>query len=665
MQTRLSAVVALIAACGVTVSVASSALAQGATGAARQPASGAARAGGTEPLAQVSLERFMKIRAPGSPSFAPDGTMYVRDWPDGIWQLYRVKGEAAGPGVEMEKLTSYADGLSGYSLSPDGSRILLFHAVGGNENTQISVLDPATGAITPVADDPKVQFQANQWLHDSSGFIFRGNAESPRDFYLYRYDFATGTRTRLLDKPGSWSASDVTHDKGRVLVGEYRSISDTSIYELDVASGTLTDLGMATADGTTAAQALIGYMPGEKQALIGADVENGMRKLYLKDLATGEVTKPIPEIDAYEVDSAVVNMERTLLAVVTNEDGYGTLRLYRLPGFEKVELPPIEQGVVGVNELKGDRITWTLSNARTPGVAFTWTVGGSEPRQVTFADTQGIDLAQFTLPKLVKYRAQDGLEVPAFLYLPPTHVEGTRVPFIANFHGGPEGQWRPTFSAQTQYLLAQGFGIIQPNVRGSTGYGRAFHMMDDYKNRWKSVSDGVDAAKWLVENGYARSGRIATYGGSYGGFMSVATLVEDGMRVERGEQKERLFGAGVNVVGIVNMRTFLEQTSGYRQKLREVEYGPLSDPEFLASVSPINRIDTIHVPMLIAHGLNDPRVPVGEAMQLAVGLMRNGYEPEQLYFPDEGHGFAKLDNRLLFASRMAEFLRRTIGTDAD
>lgn len=663
MQTRLSAVVALIAACGVTVSVASSALAQGATGAARQPASGAARAG--EPLAQVSLERFMKIRAPGSPSFAPDGTMYVRDWPDGIWQLYRVKGEAAGPGVEMEKLTSYADGLSGYSLSPDGSRILLFHAVGGNENTQISALDPATGAITPVADDPKVQFQANQWLHDSSGFIFRGNAESPRDFYLYRYDFATGTRTRLLDKPGSWSASDVTHDKGRVLVGEYRSISDTSIYELDVASGTLTDLGMATADGTTAAQALIGYMPGEKQALIGADVENGMRKLYLKDLATGEVTKPIPEIDAYEVDSAVVNMERTLLAVVTNEDGYGTLRLYRLPGFEKVELPPIEQGVVGVNELKGDRITWTLSNARTPGVAFTWTVGGSEARQVTFADTQGIDLSQFTLPKLVKYRAQDGLEVPAFLYLPPTHVEGTRVPFIANFHGGPEGQWRPTFSAQTQYLLAQGFGIIQPNVRGSTGYGRAFHMMDDYKNRWKSVSDGVDAAKWLVENGYARPGRIATYGGSYGGFMSVATLVEDGMRVERGEQKERLFGAGVNVVGIVNMRTFLEQTSGYRQKLREVEYGPLSDPEFLASVSPINRIDTIHVPMLIAHGLNDPRVPVGEAMQLAVGLMRNGYEPEQLYFPDEGHGFAKLDNRLLFASRMAEFLRRTIGTDAD
>lgn len=631
-----------------------------------------------EPLASISLERFLKIRAPGSPSFAPDGTLYVRDWPDGIWQLYRVMGDSAGPKASTVKLTDYKDGLSGYSLSPDGSKILLFHAVGGNENTQISLLDPkaepgSEGAITPIAADPKVQFAANQWFHDSSGFIFTGNAESPRDFYIYAYDFASAKRTRLLDRAGSWSASDVTLDKSRVLVSEYRSISDTSIYELNTADGSLKDLGMKAVgapEGTTVSQSLVGYMPGEKGVLVLADAEDGMRRLYLKDLATGATTKPISEIDAYEVDGASMNMERTLLAVVTNQDGYGTLRLFRLPSFEKVALPPIEEGVVGVNELKGDRITWSVSNARTPGLAYTWTVpptgtASAKPRQVTFAETQDIDLGQFTLPKLVKFKAADGVEIPAFLYLPPNYVEGTRIPFIASYHGGPEGQWRPTFSAQSQYLLAQGFGMIQPNVRGSTGYGRAFHMLDDYKNRWNSVRDGVDAAKWLVDNGYAKAGRIATYGGSYGGFMSVATLVEDAQRVERGEQKEPLFGAGINVVGIVNMKTFLEQTSGYRQKLREVEYGPLSDPEFLASVSPINQIDKIKVPMLIAHGLNDPRVPVGEAMQLAVGLMERGYEPEQVYFPDEGHGFAKLNNRLIFNQRMVEFLRKSIGTDAE
>ncbi len=629
----------------------------------------------TEPLASIPLERFLKIRAPGSPSIAPDGTLYVRDWPDGIWQLYRVQGPSAGPGAKMTKLTDFKDGLSGYSLSPDGSKILLFHAVGGNENTQISLLDPKAapgdaGAIKPIISNPKVQFAANKWLADSSGFLYSGNAESERDFYLYRYDFATGKTTRLLDRTGSWEADDITADKSRVLVSEYRSISDTSIYELNTADGSMKDLGMKGAEGSTVAQSLVGYMPGEKSVLVLADTEDGKRKLYEKDVASGSTHKPIAEIDAYEIDGASMNTERSLLSVVTNRDGYGTLQLFRLPSFDKIELPAIEDGVIGVNELKSDRITWSVSNARTPGLSYTWSIppagrAADKPRQVTLAETQEIDLTQFTLPKLIKYKANDGLEVPAFLYLPPGYIEGTRIPFIASYHGGPEGQWRPTFSAQNQYLLAQGFGIIQPNVRGSTGYGRAYHMMDDYKGRWKSVSDGVDAAKWLVDNNYAKAGRIATYGGSYGGFMSVATLVEDGMRVERGDQTEPLFGAGINIVGIVNMKTFLEQTSGYRQKLREVEYGPLTDSEFLESVSPINHIEMIKVPMLIAHGLNDPRVPVGEAMQLAVGLMSRGYEPEQIYFPDEGHGFAKLSNRLIFSQRMVEFLRKSIGTDAE
>jgi dipeptidyl aminopeptidase/acylaminoacyl peptidase len=157
-------------------------------------------------------------------------------------------------------------------------------------------------------------------------------------------------------------------------------------------------------------------------------------------------------------------------------------------------------------------------------------------------------------------------------------------------------------------------------------------------------------------------GKIATYGGSYGGFMSVACIVEDQERVERGERKDRLFGACVDVVGIVNMKGFLEKTSGYRRKLREVEYGPLTDPEFLASISSINKVDKIHVPVFVAHGFNDPRVPVQEAMQLATALKERGMEPRMFVAPDEGHGFAKLDNRIYFSERMAQFLEETIGS---
>jgi dipeptidyl aminopeptidase/acylaminoacyl peptidase len=254
--------------------------------------------------------------------------------------------------------------------------------------------------------------------------------------------------------------------------------------------------------------------------------------------------------------------------------------------------------------------------------------------------------------------------------MPAGAGKGHPVPFVANYHGGPEGQHRPIFDKTVQYLVSQGFGVILPNVRGSSGYGRAYLMMDDYKKRWDSVKDGVAAAQWLVDQGYATPGKMATYGGSYGGFMSVACLVEDQQEVDSGAHKQRLFGAGIDVVGIVNMKTFLEQTSGYRRKLREVEYGPLTDPDFLDSISSIKKVDKINVPMFIAHGFNDPRVPVGEAMQLSIALKEKAVRekkpenmPHLFIAPDEGHGFQKLNNRLYFAEYMAGFLKQTIGKE--
>ena len=612
-----------------------------------------------------TLEKFMKIRTPGAATLAPDGTLYVRDNPDGIFQLYRVEGEkgkqVAGDPTKMTKLTNYTDGLSGYTVSPDGKTILLLHAFGGNENTQISLFNGTANSTTPLAENPKVQHAINAWLDDSSGFVYTANDESPSDFYIYRYDLATKKKTKLLGKAGSWSASDVSEKADKLLVDEFKSASDSAIYELDVASGNLTAMSPQPA-GKTANNGVVGYLPGEKGILLTSDFGGDSVQLYLRD-SNGKLSEPIAEIKGKEVDGAAINQERTLLAVSTNEDGYGVMHLYKLPSFEKVELPPIEKGIASFSSIRGNQVSWTLTNARTPGLAYVWTVG--EPfntvRLITTCDTQGIDLASFTLPELIKYKSFDGTMIPAFVYVPSNFKKGSPIPFVVNYHGGPEGQHRPSFDRTTQYLLSEGFGVIQPNVRGSSGYGRAFQMMDDYKKRWDSVRDGVDAAQWLVDNGYATPGKISTYGGSYGGFMSVACIVEDQERVDAGKQKQRLFGGGINVVGIVNVKTFLEQTSGYRRKLREAEYGPLSDPEFLASVSSIHRIDKINVPMMIAHGLNDPRVPVGEAMQLAIGLKQKGMTPVEFYAPDEGHGFAKLSNRLLFTKEMAKFLKTNIG----
>jgi len=623
-----------------------------------------------------TIEQFLKIRTPGAPVMLPDGSLLYRDWPDGVYQLYRaVPKNPSNPSyapddVTVSKLTNFPDGLSGFSLSPDGKRVVLMHARGGNENTQLTMLDPMSpggSATSPILSDPKVQARVNVWLRDGSAMVYTANDESPQDFYLYRWDFASGKATKLLGEKGYWLASDVSDDGSRMLVVRYISASHTEVYELDVASGKRTDITIRPKDGT-AACAPVGYAPDEKSVYMTSDWKDGRARLYRRDLKSGAIKEALPALSAWELDGANIEEQRRFLVAAVNEDGYSVPHVYTLPDLKPLPAPTTEKGVLGGSSFRNGTLIWTLSNARRPGTAFatTFSKTAKKPedhvtRQLTWTDDQGIDFDRFSLPELITYKAFDGREISAFVFLPTGYQKGTSVPFIINYHGGPESQHRPGFNAADQYFLTRGFGILKPNVRGSTGHGREFHMADDYKKRWDSVRDGVDAAEWLVKSGYSQPGRIATYGGSYGGFMSVACIVEDQERADRGQRKERLFGASVNVVGIANLRTFLERTSGYRRALREVEYGPLSDTEFLESVSSLNRVDKIQVPMFIAHGFNDPRVPVEEAMQLAAALKQRGQNPRVFIAPDEGHGFAKLDNRIYFYERAAAFLEETIG----
>lgn len=630
------------------------------------------------------IEKFYRIRTPASARIHNNGSIYYQDRPDGVMQLYRVSpagGQAATVRAtdSNTRLTDFKDGCTGYSMSPNDNRILIYTAAGGNENTQVYLLDQNNtdpkSNLTPVLINPKVVFRPSLWSLDGNSFYYTANDEDPNNFFMYRYDFTPGQKdangnavpgkaTKILSKEGDWTANDATRDGKRVIVSQYRSSSDSEVQELDVSTGNLRSLNpMIVPAGTTASLEPVGYSPDEKTFYIISDHEEGIKRIFAIDLATGKVSKPLPSLDKYELDGAGINNTRTFLAAASNEEGYGVPYLFRLPNLEPVALPTIERGVVSLSEIENDRISWTLANARTPGVMFTAPIANGNvgtPRQVTFPDTQGINLASFPLPELVKFKSFDGMEIPAFVYLPPGAKKGQPIPFVVDYHGGPEGQYRPDFSSFVQYLLSEGFGVMRPNVRGSSGYGRAYIMADDYKLRWNGVKDGWLAAKWLVDNGYARAGKIASYGGSYGGFMTTAVNVEDQERVDRGESNQRLFGACIDVVGVINLKNFLERTSGYRRKLREVEYGPLTDPAFLDSISPQLKADKINVPVLIAHGLNDPRVPVSEAMILAESLMRRGMDPEQIYFDDEGHGFAKLENRLLFGQRASRFLKKHI-----
>lgn len=591
---------------------------------------------------QPEIARFIKIRWPTRVELDLHQNKYYVHNPDGIRQLYKVPtGKSQKDAI---KLTHFPDGIGDYALSEDGRWIIITASEGGSEQADLYLYKVSFDYLEPLFKNPDVVYGSVVWRRDSRAFAYRANDESPADFHVYFFNLADKSHKKVMAGKGYHYPVDFSADGNKLMVGKYNSASYSQLFEVDLSSGGIHEI---TPEGQKWSFDPVGYTASDRSFLVNTNYHADLKTVYSIDTVSGELTPILSDIKGREIDFATLNPHRTALAIGVNEDGYRTLHLRRAYDYSPMTAPDIDKGVVGNITFAGQYLLYALSNANTPGVVYQWNM--NSPRRpgvaLTTADTQGVDLSGFRLPELVRYPSFDGTRIPAFLYLPPGYKKGQRIPFIAYYHGGPEGQYRPSFRRAFQYFLSRGYGIIAPNVRGSSGYGKAYIEADNYKNRFKSVRDGVWAVKYLIDQGYTEKKKVAAWGGSYGGFMVMATITE----------APDLYGAACNVVGIVNFQTFLEQTKAYRRHLREAEYGPLTDPEFLRSISPLFQVDKITTPLMLAHGLNDPRVPIGEAMQVAIALKRRGMEVEELYFPDEGHGFAKEENRLLFYEQLARF----------
>ena len=590
-----------------------------------------------------SISQFIKIRWPGSVQLAPDGTCYYRHNPDGLNQLYvRQPGEH-----KATKLTDFPDGMAGYTLSPDGKHIVISAAVGGNEQNDLYMMDTESRYVRALFAHPDVVYGSVVWRRDSKAFAFRANDTSRSDFHVYIFDLEAKRARKVFDGKGYHYPTDFTSDGKRLAVGKYHSASYSQVFEVNLETGSSRELTPAAEKW---AFSPMGYTHDDNAFLVVSNYHGDKRSFFEIDRSSGRIAKAFPQYDAFEADYAVPNEDRTVVAVCLNEGGYRSMHLHKLPGKNVIKGPPIAKGLVGNINFTGDTLTYSLNNARTPGITYKWDINrpASSPIALTEADTQGIDVSTFRLPELIEYKSFDGLAVPAFLYLPKDYQPGRKIRFVISYHGGPEGQYRPSFNRLFQYLVSRGFGVLAPNVRGSAGYGMKYLQMDNYKKRMDSVRDGVAAAKFLVAKGYSTPKQIAAFGGSYGGFMVMACITE----------APEMYGAACDVVGIVNFQTFLERTRDYRRKLREAEYGPLSDPAFLKSVSPIYKVDRIQAPLLIAHGENDPRVPIHEARQLQAKMKELNKPVEMITFPDEGHGFRKEKNQIKFYETLADFFER-------
>ena len=572
---------------------------------------------------RARIERLLSVARATRPMPAPDGSLYFASNRGGHAQVYR----QTAAGVEPELVFASKTRMVPHAHTPLG--LLVREDRGGNEIWQLGLV--SDGQHRPLTTDARAIHQSVTLHPDKRRVGLGWNPGGQADVVLGELDLATGEMTRWAEPRGFWLWGAWSPDGKRAVVSK--------------SMGTPTESYVLERDGrlTRLLPSALRVHPVEWLAegiLVATDVDRDFLGLGLIDPEQPESVSRWLLSEEQDVEGVALDPDRKRLAVVVNEGIYDSVRVVDLEReIDRAVLPP---GVV-IADHSGDPgyhvawsqdgeslfVSWELATRpaeiyQWPG-ATRWTFTGDLP-------------AGLVEPQETSYTSFDGLTVPSIFY----KVDDAPRPAVVYFHGGPEGQSRGGYLPAAQLLTSIGINVMLPNVRGSTGYGIRYQSLDDRTLRWDSVKDGCEAARTLKSSSLAT--RTAAIGGSYGGFMTLAVLVED----------PELWDAGVDTVGIADWHTFFQNMPPWRGVLRMNEYGDPNGPEseFLREISPIHRAGTIKAPLLVIHGRNDPRVPVGESIQIAEAVAQS----ELLIFEDEGHGVATLPNQVTANSKMLEFL---------
>jgi dipeptidyl aminopeptidase/acylaminoacyl peptidase len=605
------------------------------------------------------LRQYQNVRTATFAGWSPDskGILITTQFGN-TTQLHRVYT----PGGRREQITFFDEPVKGRFLprTKDGA-ILLSMSKGGNENYQVYLFEPATGKTTLVTDG-KSRNELEAIDPDGKRMVIASNKRNGRDTDLYIVDPRQPDSLKMLlqTKGDFWNAMDWSHaGVPALLINRYVSINETYPAVLDIKTGTKTVLPI----------------PGKGKVAFG-DLAFGYGGLFVSTDARGEFLElaRLPEGDPrnhrdfkgnyewltgnipWNVTGIKVNPKLPVMAFTVNEDGASALYLLDdLPGKkpQRVKLP---LGIVTGLRFSPDSMNlgFTLARPDAPADAYSIDLEDHQLTRWTYSEAGGLNPASFVTPQRIKFRSFDKLEVPAYYYQPRSAAAGKPAPVIVWIHGGPESQYRPIFSGLVQFFVNElGCAVLAPNVRGSAGYGKTYLTLDNAEKREDSVRDIGALLDWVATRPELDKSRVAVIGGSYGGYMVLGSLTNFPDRIK----------AGIDIVGIASFATFLKNTSGYRQDLRRAEYGDERDPKMqkvFARIDPIHNAHKIRSALLVVHGRNDPRVPFSEAEQIVAKVRDNGRPVWTVYADNEGHGFARRENRDYLNAVMALFLRENL-----
>ena len=585
-------------------------------------------------------------------------------------QIFRLRG----PGAPLEPLTRSRERVVDAAWEPVHGRYIVFQRdTGGDEAAQVYRLDPDTLLETRLTA-PGERHAIAGWLERSGRLIVssvpldRTAASGRRDTVSTRFTaidplapagHADAQRV-LAELPGpGWFGFTPSPDETQAAVTRYRSPTDSEVWLIDLAgprAGERRRLLPADGDTTRAAHFVNAWAPDGRSLYLVSDRASEFRELMAFDLASGRLSRLTGHIP-WDVAASDTDAAGSPIALAMNVDGRQELRLFdRTTGAERPQ-PAVPGG--SVTALRFHRGTGKLAvvvnSPQGPGqVHVLDPTSGRHVPWTTPAVPAGLDLAQVPDQQIVRWTGFDGRTISGVLSLPPSRFTGRR-PVLMVMHGGPAAQSKQGWNGRLNYfLLERGIAILEPNVRGSSGYGKTFLDLDNGRLREDSVKDMASAIDWTATHPRLDPAKVVVMGGSYGGYMALAAATR---------LADRIAGA-YSMVGISNFVTFLENTESYRRDLRRSEYGDERDPamrQFLIDISPLSHTDAVKKPLLVAQGRNDPRVPWTESEQVVRRLQARGAPVWYLLADDEGHGFTKRANADYALATLVMFLEQTVG----
>ena len=561
----------------------------------------------------------------------------------GVTQVWKMNIRDRVP----HQVTHYSERIWNLGTAANHRDLLFTTDLGGNEQEQIFLLRSGEEEARDLCRDGSVRFCLGGTNAECDTLYFTCNRRSRAHFDVCKMDIATGAITTVLENNDNLNMPAAVSPDGKYfLINKLKGMSDNRMWIVNMETGEAKDIFPA---GAFAQYGSPAWKSDSSGFYFTTDEDSEFLFAGYYDVATATVTEIYRT--NHDVTRLALSSDDKYLALVVSIDGYGEFRILDLASGRFLATPMPPKGFLYVYagmqwSPAGHKLLFTFSSGSRPSGLWVLDLDNDACYALTDSGMDESIRHKLAEPELRHFRSFDGLEISYWFY---RAGNDPHAPTVLQIHGGPESQEFPMYDPLVQYLVGQGFNIAAPNIRGSIGYGKSFHHLDDVEKRLDSIHDIACLAEHLLAEGLAEAGRLGIMGASYGGYATLASIAN----------YPALWSAAVDIVGMSDLETFLENTAPYRRAHREGEYGSLEKHrDVLRRVSPIHKAGSITAPLMVIHGANDPRVPVGQAEQIVSNLESRGIAVEYLCYGDEGHGIMKLTNKLHCYPRVAAFLKK-------